>query len=106
MTKSTFSLAMFLIFPQGDAFALKIVHRCFFPFDWGTQPDQFQHPVCPEDFDDDLSRNGATCLHGVTLDHCQLDSAAMRKVSQPTQLLLQFCETPRTPPRQSHAPRQ
>ena len=69
---------------QGDAFALKVVHRCFFPFDWGTQPDQFQHPVCPEDFDDDLSRNGATGLHGVTLDHCQLDSAAMRKVSQNT----------------------
>lgn len=62
---------------QGDAFALKIVHRCFFPFNWRTQPDQFQYPVRPEDFDDDLSRNGATGLHGVTLDHCQLDSAAM-----------------------------
>ena len=54
-THQTIILTPLIFRLQGDAFALKVVHRCFFPFDWGTQPDQFQHPVCPEDFDDDLS---------------------------------------------------
>ena len=55
---------MSIIFWWVDEFLIlgyKFTYRCFFPFDWDTQPDQFQHPVCPEDFDDDdLSRNGAT----------------------------------------------
>ena len=59
-----------------------------------SQQDQLQHQVhapcdhvphrgqvCAEDPDDDLSGDGAACLHGKLVDNRQLDAKAVRKVA-------------------------
>ena len=44
------------------------------------QPDKLQHEVRPQDPDDDLPRDCAPGLHGVVVDHRQLDAETVRKV--------------------------
>ena len=81
----------FCIFLQGDAFAFQTVHRCQFKKHRCFEQNQFQHSFCPQDVDDNLSWNGATCLYGVPMDHRKLDFTSVRKASVSLLNTSSFC---------------
>lgn len=65
----------------GDAAAQQALHGRLFAQHRRAQPHQLQHPLRAQDAHDHLSRHRAARLHGLPLDHCQLDSAPVRTVS-------------------------
>ena len=56
------------------------LHGCQLPEYRGSQQDQLQHQVRPQNPDDHLPRHRPPRLHGLPLDHRQLDTEAVRKV--------------------------
>lgn len=58
------------------------VHWRLFAEHRGAEPNQLQHTVCSQDTDDHMSGHGAARVHGVFMDHCLMDLAAVWEVRQ------------------------
>ncbi|PSN37877.1 hypothetical protein C0J52_26466, partial [Blattella germanica] len=65
---------------QSDAAALEALHRRLFQEHWRSQQNKLQHQIRAQDSDDHMPRHRAPRVHGVPLDHRQLDPAPVREV--------------------------
>ena len=72
---------------QGDAVAFQAVYGRVFSEYRCVEPDQFQHPFRPQDPHDHLSGNSPPGIHGLPMDHRQLDAETVREVSHRQNLL-------------------
>ena len=82
MTSSENVVLQVILDMPGDVAPQQAVHWCQLQEYRGSQQDQLQHQVRPQDPDDHLPRHGPPRLHGLPLDHRQLDTEAVWEVRE------------------------